>query len=77
MIWSRISCSVSGALAKLRHAVDDVADQMETIEVVDHAHIERRRRRSLFLIAAHVNVVVPSPPIGQAVDEPWIAVKAK
>ena len=68
---------VGGALAKLRHAVDDVADQMEAVEVVDHAHVERRGRRSLFLVAAHMNVVVAGPPIGQAVDEPRIAVKGE
>ena len=68
---------VGGALAKFRHAVDYVADQMETVEVVDHAHVERRRRRSLFLVAAHMNVVVAGPPIGQAMDEPRIAVKSE
>ena len=50
---------------------------METIEVVDHAHVERRGRRSLFFVAAHMNVVVAGPPIGQAMDEPGIAVKGE
>src|SRR5271154_3466445 len=68
---------VGGALAKLRHAVDDIADQMETVEVVDHAHVERRGRGSLFLVAAHMNVVVAGPPIGQAMDQPRIAVKGE
>src|ERR1700734_3054048 len=68
---------VCGALAKLRHAVDDIADQMETVEVVDHAHVERRGRGSLFLVTAHMNVVVAGAPIGQAMDQPRIAVKGE
>ena len=68
---------VGGALAELRHAVDDVADQMEAVEVVDHAHVERRGRRSLFLVAAHMNVVVAGPSIGQPMDEPRIAVEGE
>src|SRR5271169_1001169 len=68
---------VGGALTKLRHAVNYVADQMETVEVIDHAHVERRGRRSLFLVAAHMNVVVAGPPIGEAMDQPRIAVKGE
>src|SRR3984957_16774515 len=68
---------IGGPLAKLRHAIDDVADEMESVEVVDHAHIERRRGRALFLVAADMNVIVPRPPIGQAMDEPRIAVEGE
>ena len=42
-----------------------------------HAHIEWRGRRPLFLVAAHMNVVVAGPPVGQAMDEPRIAVKGE
>src|SRR5215211_9286466 len=56
------------------HAVDDVHDEVEAIEVVEHDHVEGRRRRALFLVAAHVEVAVVRPSVGEAVDEPGIAV---
>src|SRR5690242_5639110 len=50
---------VSGAGAGLRHAIDDVADQVKAIDVVHHTHIEGRAGGALFLVAAHVKVAVP------------------
>src|SRR5215831_7295366 len=41
-----------------RYAVDDVDHVMEAVEVIEHDHVERRRRRALFLVAAHVEVPV-------------------
>ena len=47
---------------------------MEAIELVQHDHVEGRGGRALLLIAAHVNIVVIVPPIGQSMNQPWIAV---
>ena len=41
-----------------RHPVDDVHDQVEAVEVVEHHHVERRGGGALLLVAAHVEVVV-------------------
>src|SRR5262249_28434715 len=60
---------VSGARPELRHAVDDVAYEVEAIEIVQHAHIERRRGGALFLVAANVDVVVARSPVGQPVNK--------
>src|SRR5919198_204186 len=38
------------------HAVDHVHDEVEPIHVVEHDHVERRRRRALLLVAADVQV---------------------
>ena len=65
---------VGRAGAELRDAVDHVADQVEPVEVVEHHHVERRRGRAFFLVAADVEVVVVGAAIGQAVDQPGIAV---
>ena len=48
---------------------------MEAVEVVEHRHVERRRRRAFLLVAAHVQVVVAVAAIGEAMDQPRIAVK--
>src|SRR5262249_5406558 len=45
------------------HPVDDVDHEMEAVEVVEHDHVERRRRRALLLVAAHVEVVVVRSPV--------------
>ena len=47
---------------------------MEAVHVVEHDHVEGRRRRALLLVAADVEVVVVGAPVGQAVDEPRVAV---
>ena len=47
---------------------------METVEVVEDRHVEGRRGRSLFLVAANVQSAVVGPPIGQPMDEPGVAV---
>src|SRR5580658_1159751 len=38
------------------HPVDDVHDDVEAVEVVQHHHVERRRGGALLLVAAHVQV---------------------
>ncbi len=38
------------------HAVDHVHHEVVAVEVVEHDHVERRRRRALLLVAAHVEV---------------------
>src|SRR6202011_398189 len=56
------------------HAVDDVYDQVEAIQVVEHHHVEGGRRGALFLVATHVQVVVVGAAIREAVDQPRIPV---
>src|SRR6516165_7342959 len=61
--------SVRSPRSQLWHAVNHVADQMESIEVIHYAHVEGRRRCALFLVAAHMDVVMAVSPVGQAVDQ--------
>ena len=60
--------------AEARDAVDHVDHEVEAVEVVEHDHVERRRRRPLLLVAAHVDVLVVRAPVGEAVDQPRVAV---
>src|SRR4029078_13703800 len=62
---------------QLRHAIDHVAYQVKAIEIIQYAHVERGRGGALFLVTAHVDVVVACAPVGQSVDEPWIAMERK
>ena len=73
------SCCLKWAptIAQRRHAVDHVDRQMEAVELVQHRHVERRRGRAFFLVAAHVHVVVIGAPVGQPVDQPRIAVEGE
>ena len=50
---------------------------MEAVNVVEHAHVERRRRRAFFLVAAHVQVLVIRPPIRQPMNQPRVAVEGE
>ena len=66
-----------GDVAQARNAVDDVAGQVETVQIVEHGHIERRGGGAFFLIAADVQIVVIGAAVGQAVDQPGIAVEGE
>src|SRR5215208_2326712 len=48
----------AGLARESRHAVDHIEHEVEPVEVVEHDHVERGGRRSLFLVAAHVQVRV-------------------
>ena len=68
---------VRGPGAELRQPVDHVFTQVEAVQVVHHDHVERRRRRAFFLVAAHVQVLVIRAPVGQAMDQPRVAVESE
>src|SRR5262249_1693197 len=68
---------VGGPRPKLRHTVDHVAYQVEAIEIVQHAHVEGCRGGALFLVAAHVNVVMTRSPVGQPVNERRVTVESE
>jgi hypothetical protein len=56
------------------HPVDDVHDQVEPIQVVQHDHVERCRGGALLEVAADVQVAVVGPAVRQPVDQPRVAV---
>src|SRR5437763_4857215 len=62
------------ALGEPGDAIDHVHYEVEAIEVVEHDHVERRRGRPFFLVAAHVQVPVIRAAVGEPVDQPRIAV---
>ena len=59
------------------HPVNDVDRQTETIDLVQDRQIERRVDVSFFLVTAHVQVLVIGTLVGQAVDQPGIAVEVE
>src|SRR5215469_7632168 len=69
--------SVSSPGSELRYAINHVADEMEAIEAVQYAHVERCRGGALFPVAAHVEVAMTLSPVGQPVNEPRIAVEGE
>ena len=60
-----------------RDAVDHVAREVKSIQVIQDCHIEGSGRRALFLISANVEVVMIRAPISQAVNQPRITVVGK
>ncbi len=66
--------NVARAGAEARHAVDDIDHEVEPVEVVEHDHVERRRGRAFLLVPADVQVGVVRPAVGEAVDQPRVAV---
>ena len=67
-----------GALhGHLRHALDRLDGEVEPVELVEHHHVEGRRRGALLDEAAHMHVGVVGAAIGQPVDEMRIAVEGE
>src|SRR5262245_50397064 len=69
----RIGCPST----QLRHPVNHVLHQVKAVEIVEHAHVERRCGCPLFLITAHVEIFVIPPAIGQSINQPGVTVKRK
>jgi len=65
---------VSSKIPKFWHPVNHVCYQMEAIQIVPDNHVERRGRGPLLLVTPDMKVVVVGPTIGQAVDQPGVAV---
>jgi hypothetical protein len=62
-------------LAKAARAPSDHIDhEVKAIEVVEYAHV-KRGGGALLLVAAHVQVPMTGSPVGQAVDQPRVAVE--
>src|SRR6266436_1420917 len=59
------------------HPVDGVDGQAEAIGLIANGEFQRRVDVALLLVAAHVNVVLALPAVGEAVDQPRVTVKVK
>src|SRR5580692_8746991 len=53
---------------------DGVQCELVAVEIVQHDHVERSGGGSLLLVAAHMDIVVVVPVVGQLVDDRRIAV---
>ncbi len=65
---------VRGAGAQLRNAIDYIAHQVKSIEIIQHDHVERSCRRAFFFVSADVDVVVIVSAIGKSMNQPRIPV---
>lgn len=54
--------------SQARDPVDHIARQMEAIKIVQDGHVKGSRCRTLFFVAAHMQVVVVRSAIGETVD---------
>ena len=60
-----------------RNAVDHVDGQAEAVDLVLDRQFQRRVDAAFFLVAAHVEVLVVGAAVGQAVDQPGVAVEVE
>ena len=63
--------------AEARHPVDRVDRQAETVGLVLDGQFQRRVDVALLLVAAHVDVVLAGPAVGEPVDQPRIGVEVE
>jgi len=61
----------------LGQAIDGVHYEVETVEVIEHGHVEGRGDRAFLLVAANVNVAVIRSAIRQPVDQPRITMEGE
>src|SRR5579875_2865791 len=68
---------VAGPGDQARCPVDDVDDQMEAVQVVEHDHVEGGGGGAFFLVAADVEVAVAVAAVGEPVNQPRVAVEGE
>jgi len=61
-------------VAQARYAADGVEGELVAVHVVEHHHVEGGGGGAFFLVAAHVQVGVVVAAVGEAVDQPGVAV---
>src|SRR5512146_139199 len=66
---------VSAGGLEPRHAVDRVDGEVEAVGLVFDRQLERRVDAAEFLVAAHVQVDVIGPAVGELVNQPRVSVK--
>src|SRR5580704_6827793 len=71
---SRMNCLKCPHALQPRNAINQIPGQMESIEIVAHGHVERRRGRAFFLVSADVEIVMIVAPVCEPVNQPGIAV---
>jgi hypothetical protein len=64
-------------IAQPRNAPDSVERRLEAIDIVQHDHVERRRRGALVAVTADVDIVMVMPPVGQLVNHRGLAVEGE
>ena len=67
---------IRAAVAKLRQAQQNVLDEVEAVDIILHAHIERRGDGALLPVAANVQVAVMTA-VGQLMNERRVAVEGE
>jgi len=59
------------------HSVDDIDRQAEAIDLVADGELQRRVDAPHLFVTAHVQILVIRAPVGEAMNEPRIAVKVE
>lgn len=67
--------NMSSRHLKLGHAVDDIDDQVEAVDLIANGQFHRRVYVAILLVAAHMNIAAVGTAIGQPVDQIGIAVE--
>src|SRR5262245_50008068 len=62
---------------QLRNAVNHITHQMEAVEIVTHTHVEGGGGCPLFLVPAHMQILMVGAPVGEPVNQPGVSVKCK
>src|SRR4029077_15991112 len=68
---------VSANGAQTRNTVDDIDCQVEAIDLVDNREFKRSVDIPLFLVAAHMNVVMVRAPVTEFVNERGVGVEVE
>jgi hypothetical protein len=52
----------------VRHPIDDIAGQVEPVQVIEYGHVKGCGGGAFFLIAANAQIIVVSAAISEAMD---------
>ncbi len=63
--------------AQARNAIDDVDRQIEAIDLIEDREFERSVDVALFLVSAHMDVVMIRAPVGELVNQRGIGMEVE
>src|SRR5664280_2625916 len=64
-------------IAQPWNSLDGIQRELIAVEIVQHNHVEGSRGGALLLVAAHMNIVMIVPSVGQLVNDRGIAMEGE
>src|SRR5215203_2691262 len=63
---------IGAARPQIGDTVNDIAGEMETVEIIENDHVERRSRGAFFFVASYMQVRMVGAPVSKPMNQPRV-----